>query len=307
MHGDLLRRNKKNEKKKNDELSRIAIEHDITPETANSSISSAGSNLSPKAKKSMKFSITMTWKKWQTISPVRVSYDRKSTDRTKSSREKYVLKPGIWTNIFKQQIAKQIKNLPCRFVFENCNVCPNGERFIKIHAHCKVCQSKLIGSLRSKPDENEDVRFECSLLNLDKSKHMRKNQPSVKLYGEAAKEIYSRKQTAARIVKEMAHENMEMFQLPATTIPSENAVRCGKSRIRKQEALDDDPLTALDMLQLSTKYRFTIRAKGNNPFYVIYMSQEQIEMLKAYKKHNEDNFVKFSADATGKIVRKFSE
>lgn len=252
----------------------------------------------------IKFGINMPESKWRTISPTPIEYDCNSPQRTEQTRTKYVLKQGLWTSIIVALIAKQKQDLPCRFVFKNCNVYPSGEVYLKINADCKVCSSRLFGWLKSKPKEGYDVKFQFKLYHLDIEKHQMSNQKTVKLYGEAAKNIYSKNESAATIVKKLAHENLKMFELPSVPMPSENAVRCGQSRLRKKEALDDNPLMALDKLQLSNEYKYTIRGSGSNPFFTIYISPEQIAM---YKEYNKRCVTKLTGDASGGFVRKFSE
>lgn len=252
----------------------------------------------------IKFSIVMPPKKWSTISPRPVEYENNLPGGIQTTRKKYVLKQGLWTNAIVTEISKQKKDLPCRFVFKNSNVHPFGKVYLKMNACCKVCSSLLTGSLKSKPEEDENVRFDFSLSNFDIKKHQMSNQGSVKLYGEAAKNIYSSKESAATIVKKLAHKNLEMFKLPSTPMPSENAVRCGQSRLRKKEALDDNPLEAINKLQLANDYRNTIRGTGSNPYFVSYISPEQIAM---YKEYNKRNVTKIKCDASGGFVTKFSE
>lgn len=241
----------------------------------------------------IRFKTSISRKNWLLILP-------RPAENTK--RKRLSLASGIWASVLARQIAEKNKSIKCRFKFKYCTVNPNGDWYIVVLGQCSICEAKLTGRVKSEPDNDEGITLQFELSNYDEKIHKSDTNPKkVKLNGEEAKRIYSAKMPASTQNRFLAEENMEMFEFPSARIPSSNAIKQGRYRLNQQERLDNDPLRSLSLMQLSSNC-IEIRSLAINPFYVIYISNEQLQLYHEYKRRCK--YTKVSCDATGSIVKK---
>lgn len=125
-----------------------------------------------------KFKIQLPHKTWKTIEPVELNYVRKDTVR--GVRKYVVLKPGVWTNVIVDAIAKR-KDIPCAWVFKN-NKCYFDS--IKFQATCVTCSANLLGNMHEIPMDNEPATINIEILGLNSRRHEIIKNKSVKIVGE---------------------------------------------------------------------------------------------------------------------------
>lgn len=240
---------------------------------------------------------------WRTIEPTEIECARNRKGPHKSGVRKYLtLKPGLWTNVFANEIAKH-DDIPCKWIFKRNKCYLSGKIYVKVEGKCTVCHAALVATLKNKPENDEpaNISVEICGINLQRHKTVSKN---VKLTTEVAKNIFSQKKTATSIRRNMLKTSTKMFQQPTGRIPSANAIRCGKYRQRKMERISSDPFDSLKYMQASNLYMNCIYRLGWNPFFVYYSTPEQMKLYQEYKKRNK--ITKISCDATGGVVHKLS-
>lgn len=258
-----------------------------------------------RAESDIKFTIKLTKSLWKLIEPVPRSYHRRASKKNKHGVRVYsVLKPGVWSSVIVDQIANHPKNIICDWSFKSARVSNSGKYYVFIRATCVNCQAQLYAYLKTKPDENEEVKFTCVIKGFNENDHVGTTK-KVRVSGLQAETLATSKKTAVSLHRKMAAKSGEMFQQPKGRVPSANAIRKLQSRQRQSEqGLSPDIFTSLLYLQASKKYIDTVHMIGISPFFVIFGSNNQFRLYKMYEKRNR--LTKISCDATGGVVRKIS-
>lgn len=248
-----------------------------------------------------KFQISISMLVWNRIRPETVMYH---DPKHKNKHRKYrVLQPGSWTCILAQQIARQHKNITCKWAFERCKVYDDGEHYVVISGHCVTCKAKLDGYLKNKPESPvRTILFQVEASNIDDELHKVVDvQRTVRVTGDFARRIYEKDEPASVTRRNMLKKATGMFQAPTERVLSAPAIRSGKYRLRQLDLLHDCPITALNILKLEV-YPTWIQHIGLNPFFVMYGCPDQRSMYKVLRKKNK--FVSVSCDATGGVAHK---
>lgn len=254
-------------------------------------------------KSDLKFSIKLSSELWKLIEPVPRSYHRRANKKNKSGIRVYsVLKPGVWSSVIVEiYYAEHPKNIICDWSFKRARVSPDGKYYVFINAECINCHSQLFAFSKTKPGENEEVKFTCIVKDFNEQLHQEANK-KVKVTGLQAQLLATSKKPAIVLHRKLAAKSGEMFTQPKGRVPSANAIRKLQSRDRAKERLSPDTFTSLLYLQASKKYVETIHMIGTSPFFVIYGSNNQFRLYKMYEKKN--SLTKISCDATGSVARK---
>lgn len=252
---------------------------------------------------SKKFYINISAMNWQRITPVEKVYHRVAdNEHRKLDRSYNILPPGVWTYVLSRAIARERKDVPCRWTFKRGKVYDDGVKYIIVAAKCGTCNAILNGYLKNKPESpNKIIRFEFEALQIDYLLHeQNKHQKNLRIGGEASRSLCAEQGPATRVRRNLLTAT-EMFEPPIERVPSANAIRCSRYRLRKQEELDDCPMKALQMLKQSFFSKW-IRAIGLDPFFCTYSNTDQVILYKVYKRKNK--LTTLSCDATGNVVRK---
>ncbi len=252
----------------------------------------------------IKFTIELSDKVWETIKPETKLYARKNEENKNSVRSYEVLKPGVWTNVILDRVMKR-RDVPCAWVFERNSCHREGVNYLTIEAHCKMCCSKLHGNMQNEPEEGETAKINFEIKLLDLSRHDNVEPKNVKIGGEYAKKIYGTNKTATVIRRSLLRRKASLFVRPYGRVPTANAIRCAKYRMREKEKLSSSPCEALSYLKASSTYMNTIHFIGKDPFSCIYSSPDQVKLYKAYKRKNK--FTKVSADASAGVANRLSK
>lgn len=123
----------------------------------------------------MRFKIELSFKVWETISPVKKDYGCKS-------RTYHVLKPGVWSNVIVDAVTKKRPLIPCSWSFETnkCYLSDARDMYLTIRAKCNTCGASLCGAIESEPMDNNPVYIEFEIRGLDAIRHVKaptKNVP----------------------------------------------------------------------------------------------------------------------------------
>lgn len=248
----------------------------------------------------LRFKITLSAKSWSYIKPEREEYHRNST--TDQVRKYYVLKRGSWTCALAEQIAQKRKDIPCRWSFKRGKVYNSGEFYIKVCGSCITCNATLTGILKQKPETpSRSIIFEFEMEGLDLNEHSGQKQKAIRLGGDFARDMYEAPGASIMKRRNAINAATSLCEYPVERVPTSNALRCGKYRLRKFNRLDDCPIKAIQFLKLSD-FGQCIRSIGYNPFHSMYATNDQIVMYNIYKKKNKSTIV--SCDATGGIAHK---
>lgn len=252
-----------------------------------------------------KFSITLDYDVWETIQPVAKTYKRSESTHKSKIKTYYKLAPGLWTTVLVERIAShRIKN-PCTWSFKGNKVYPNGEKYIKVNAHCTTCNAILVGEVSKVPKKGDPVKFNFVVYNFSEKKHA-EDRKSVRLVGAKAAELFSSKKPASVLKRDMIIQSgAEMFESEKGRTTTEAAIRCGQYRQRQMKKLSESPLQAIEYLKVSKMFGPMIHLSGPNPFFVIYGSPNQFLLYSVYKKNCP--YTKITCDSTGGIVHKIGE
>lgn len=255
------------------------------------------------SKNAIRFKITLSAKAWSYIKPEREEYQRNFDGKHMNPiRKYYVLKRGSWTCALAEQIAKNRNDIPCRWTFKRGKAYNSGEFYIKVSGECITCAATLVGILRQKPETpSKSITFEFELEGLDLNKHSSQKQKSIRLGGDFSQDIYEAPGTSIMKRRNAIKRATTLCAYPVERVPTSNAIRCGKYRLRKFDRLDDCPIKAIQFLKLSD-FGQCIRSIGYNPFYTMYLTNDQIVMYNIYKRKKKSTIV--SCDATGGIAHK---
>lgn len=252
----------------------------------------------------VKFQVNLSITVWNRIKPERQIYNRMWDNHHRQLDRKYLVLPkGVWTYCLSQAIARQKKGIPCHWTFKRGKVYPDGSKYITVAGSCTICNAKLNGFLRAKPDTpTKFVRLMMEVENIDYSIHGKSiEQKNVKIHGNITRALCEKDQPATAITRNMLCESVGLFETPKERIATPNAIRCSQYRTRKQDHLNDCPLKALQILKLSY-YDKWIRAIGLDPFYAIYANTDQEILYKLHKMKSK--YTSVSCDATGGVARK---
>lgn len=202
-------------------------------------------------------------------------------------------------------MTKKRKDIPCEWSFEENRCYYSGEEFVTIRAKCKLCSAYLCGVIEKEPTENEPVNLMFEVRGLNEKKHEKAEPKKVRIGGEYAKSVYETNKKPSAVRRDIMRKKGELFKKPYGRVPTANAIRCGKYRLRQKEKLSDDPYKALQYLKASTKYMDTIQFIGQDFFSCIYSSPAQLKMYKAYKRKNR--FTIITCDSSGGVVHKLGK
>lgn len=261
----------------------------------------------PRSKNQITFQVSFSITTWNRNKPTQQIYHRLlDNEHRKLDRTYNVLPRGVWTYVVSQAIARQRKDIPCRWIFKRGKVYASGNKYITLAGTCTTCKAELNGYLRAKPESPiKNIRFIFEVNNMNISIHdQNKIQKNVKIGGEQIQALCEKQKPATAIRRDLLCESVELFEEPTERIMSANAIRCSKYRSRKNDRLDECPLKSLEVLKLSF-YDKWIRSIGLDPFYVIYANTDQEILFKVYKKKNKT--ISVSCDATGGVVRKIGK
>lgn len=259
---------------------------------------------SPKANNSKKISIQISQKVWRKIAPKAISYERKREGSHKAGVRKYVsLEPGLWTNIFANEIAKH-GTIPCSWVFKRNKCYLSGNKYLEFEGKCNMCSAILVGSLQKKPEEDEPVKIHIQIYNINFESH-KTEAKKVKLTSKAAQKMYSKNKTATAIKRNILKESTQMFKAPTCRTMTANAIRCAQYRKRMNDKMSNCPITALSYLKSSNLFMNSIHHIGFDPFFVFYCTPEQQKLFHAFNRKNK--LLKVSCDATGGLVHKIGK
>lgn len=298
-------RNKNNSKVNDNDIDE-ENDADVSVETSFDTSSDANLDTSDDAKKSAKKSvkkitIQLSSKVWRTIAPKEITYKRKREGSHKTGVRKYLsLEPGLWSNIFANEIAKH-DEIPCNWIFKRNKCYLSGNKFFDFEAKCNTCSAVLVGSLKKKPEEDESVNIHIQVYDIGLESHTKETK-KVKLTSKAAAKIYSQNKTATAIRRNLLKNSTNMFTAPTSRVMTANAIRCAQYRQRKNEKLSQCPIEALEYMMESNLYMNCIQRLGNKPFYVFYCTPEQMKLFHAFR--NKNKSFKVSCDATGGLVHK---
>lgn len=294
----------------------------MSPEKKDQSIESNQSNTSTKSLNNSKldnsneneieFKIKISNQVWDKIKPVEIMYKRvggEGKSRRKDDRKYKVLPNGVWTYSLSRAIARQKKDVPCRWCYKRSKVFTSeyAEKYLTVHGYCNTCQSELNGYILNEPNlDAVFVDFHIKITKIDYLKHdQKKIQPNVKIDSSTAQSIYGSKESygqAAVIQRKMLRQSVdEMFEAPVERVPTKNAIRCAQYRQRKLQQIDTCPIKSLEMLKL-TFHNDWIQMIGSNPFYVSYVNTDTRVLYNVFKKKKKQTTI--FCDATGGIARK---
>lgn len=273
----------------------------IETSTGISSDEHSFSSNSPKKGIAKEIRIKISPKVWKTIQPNERIYKRKNERSHTTGVRKYtVMKPGLWTDVISNEIAKH-PDIPCSWIFKRNKCYLSGRKYVELEGKCSVCSAVLVGAIDKKPDENQIVDLLLKMYGINSQLHTKKKK-NVRITEGYSRNISSQRKTATMIRRNMLKESSGMFKPTAARIPTANAIRCKQYRIRQSQKISTCPFTALTYLQHSNLYMNCISRLGWQPFNVFYSSPEQMKLLAVYKKRNPK--WKVSCDATGGIVHK---
>lgn len=280
---------------------------------SNTSIQSMnGSKSDNNNENEIEFKIKMSSNTWERMKPVGITYKRNDDDgkgRRKDDRKYKVLKEGVWTYSLSRAIAKQRKDVPCRWCFKRCKVFTSeyAEKYITVHGYCNTCKAQLNGHIKNKPkDDAVFVDFYIKISKIDYVKHDQcKLQPNVKIDGRTAQSIYGSEESygqAAAIQRRLLRQSVDgMFEAPTERVPTKNAIRCTQYRQRKLTQIDPCPIKSIEMLKLSY-HNDWIQMIGCNPFYVSYVNTDTRVLYNVIKKKKKK--LTIFCDATGGIAKR---
>lgn len=131
----------------------------------------------------IKCSIKLEYKKWKTIEPVEVKYQR--NDTLKGVRTYVVMQPGVWSNVVVDEISKK-NDMPCGWSFKTNKCYSNKATF---RAVCTTCSAILCGTIDRFPDENEPVKINIEVRGVNARRHEITKKKNVKIVGQKADDI----------------------------------------------------------------------------------------------------------------------
>lgn len=250
----------------------------------------------------IKFKIELSYKVWETISPVNKDYVRK---RGANVRTYHVLKTGVWCNVILDAVTKKRREIPCAWSFQTNKCYLSGDVYLTIRAKCNMCGAILCGGMENEPVENDPVYIKFEIRAFDARRHKNIDTKNVRIGGEYAKSLYQTNKPASAIRRDTLRKKASLFAKPFGRVPSANAIRCGKYRQRQKEKISTCPYTALSYLKASTKFMNTIHDIGYDPFSVIYRSPAQVKLYKTYKKKNK--FTEMTCDASAGVANRLGK
>lgn len=282
------------------EVENVSIETSFETSDTTLDVSNTSNDKSVK-KNTKKMKIQISSKVWRTIAPVETSNSRKHEGSHKTGVRKYItLEPGLWTNVFANEISKH-HDIPCKWIFKRNKCYQSGEKFLAVNAKCNACKASLVGVMRKKPDKDEHSNIDIVIhdINLEDHKKLTKN---VKLTNRAARNLYLQNKNATVIRRNLLKETTEMFTALTNKIMTANAIRCAQYRERMTQKMSECPLQSLAFLKVSNLYMDCIQRIGLDPFFVFYCTPEQKKLFQAFLKRNEEYEV--SCDASGGVTHK---
>lgn len=283
-----------------DNVNNVSIETSLE-KSSNSTLdaSNTSNDCGPK-----KITIQLSSNVWRTIEPIEISSKRKREGSHKTGVRKYLsLQPGLWTNIFANEIAKH-DDIPCRWVFKRNKCYLSGDTFLVFDARCNMCSATLVGSLKKKPEKDEAVKIPITISNINMERH-KKEAKLVKLTCKSAHQLYLPNKKATVIKRNLLKDSTKMFTAPTSKTMTGNAIRCAQYRQRLNEKISACPVTAITYLKSSNLFMNCIQRIGLDPFYVFYCTPEQMKLFHVFNKKNQ--MLKVSCDATGSIVHKIGK
>lgn len=294
------------EKKNEAKSSAKKDEHCTEIEMANLSIDSIGSDSSvlDGRRSGVRFKINISAFIWNRVKPETEMYHRlPDSEHRQQNRKYHVLKRVVWSHILSREIARQRKDIPCKWIFKRAKVYVKGDKYVTVSGQCVTCDAKLEGFLRNKPDSPiKMIQFNFEAFDINNSEHQKnKIQRNVNVKGEKSLYLHGSGDSAIQIRGNMLRKSVGMFEAPIERVMSTNAIRCAKYRLIKTQQIDECPMKAIQILKLSC-YDKWIRAIGQDPFYVMNGNTDQEILYKIYKKGNPATTI--GCDATGNVVKK---
>jgi len=207
-------------------------------------------------KRSVKFTIELSAKVWETIKPVTVLYSRKNKVNAKDDGVRCydVLRPGVWTNVIVDHVTKARRDIPCVWTFENNKCHRDGAIYIRLKASCKMCSAILNGIIKDEPEEDEPVIIIFEITSLDLACHNNVEPANVKIGGEYAKKLSNKREPATVIRRSLLRKRANIFERPYGRVPSANALRCAKSAKRKDVPLSVEGIKLFESIDTVHEY-----------------------------------------------------
>lgn len=244
---------------------------DQSPETSSNCLNTSDDQAPKKDAKN--FRIQISAKVWRTIAPVNVDNKRNHEGSHKTGVRKYLtLQPGLWTNVFSNEIAKH-KDIPCSWVFKRNKCYLSGEKFLLFEAKCKTCSATLVGLMKDKPDENQSAIIDIKISCINEALHTKESK-KIKMTSKVIRKFSAQNKTATTISRNLLKESSNMFAAPTSRTVTANAIRWAQYCQRMENKLAQCPITALSYLKASNLYMNCIQRIGLDPFFVIYNTPE---------------------------------
>lgn len=209
----------------------IENEKENTPkkvEEPNKSSSFNTSNDDECGKAPVNFKLTMALNVWNKIKPNIVQYS--SSERTKSSREYYVMPSGAWTYTLSEAISKEQKNIPCHWCFKRGKIyiSDTAANYIVVNGFCNTCQAKLSMTVDKKPKSPmKFIRFMCDVHDMNISLHEEhKNKQNIRVIDTENELLNGKEGLATAIRRQLLNDSTEdPFHRINKRVPTANAIR----------------------------------------------------------------------------------
>lgn len=135
--------------------------NDISVETSfNQSLdTSESSNDSSPGSNAKKIEIKISAKVWRTIAPKETTSKRIREGSHNTGIRKYMcLEPGLWTDIFANEISKH-DEIPCSWVFKRNKCYVSGSKFLEFEGKCNSCNAIIKGTLKKNQKTTKLLKF----------------------------------------------------------------------------------------------------------------------------------------------------
>lgn len=255
-------------------------------------------DMQPKRKKLKKsnelhFQIELTNEEWTSIRPEKVM----KSDGTEAE----YLKKG-WTDIMRHKIYQKQK-LPCSISFKthHINLC---NFYAEMVGKCtsENCKSKITVTCKDIPEKEKPVLFEVTAIDTKKIPHLKK----VRLQGKAREIVKAELQNIKpkQWRRKKARTTMNYGDCEPPTLFSLPVLQKAKQQQKNEELgipVGTSLFESLDNIMNSVEFNAHIKMVGFNKFYIMYWTQQQVDLNNdCLKKLNNP----FTLDATSSFAFK---
>lgn len=121
----------------------------------------------------MWFKINISAISWNRVKPERELYHRiLDREHRKQNRKYHVLQRGVCTHILSREIARQRKDIVCKWSFKRAKVYVNGDKYVTGSGQYVTCDAELEDFLRNKPKSPiKMIQFNFKAFGIDTSKY----------------------------------------------------------------------------------------------------------------------------------------